>query len=187
MLRATGGALSLEKSYWYLIEVIRKDGTWTFSTVQDSPGNIQLNAVKEDGSPWEAERLEPRRKVDEAKEMLGIWACPDGLMSKEKAEIIKSVRTWCDRLRTTKVNRHEAEYCLRSTIMRIIEYPLMATTFSKKDIHEIMSPLLCHILPLCGFQKHMPRALIFGSHRFQGWQLHDPWHTQLIEHLHLIL
>ena len=71
--------------------------------------------------------------------------------------------------------------------MKTVEYPLMATTLSKKDLKYIMTPVLYGALGKCGVQRNLPRALVYGTLRSQGLNLHDPWVTQLISHQQVIL
>jgi hypothetical protein len=68
ILRSTGGALAEDKSYWYLLEVIYKQGKWRYATSTDQPGELFLangdkSTCKEAHQPSEA---------------LGIQIRPDG-------------------------------------------------------------------------------------------------------------
>ena len=71
--------------------------------------------------------------------------------------------------------------------MKTIEYPLVATTFSKKDCAYFMAPILRFGLNSLCLQHRLPRALVYALLKFQGIGLRDPWATQLIAHLHLFL
>ena len=42
LIRATGGDLAPEKSYWYLVALHWKNGQWQYHTVDDDPGIIWL-------------------------------------------------------------------------------------------------------------------------------------------------
>ena len=42
LLRATGGDLAPEKSYWYLVELHWKNGRWQYKTIEDTPGDLWL-------------------------------------------------------------------------------------------------------------------------------------------------
>ena len=180
LLRATGGALAPEKSYWYLINVEWKAGRWSYSTIADDPGQLSLDSH---GAPSPIRRLE----VHQAQEALGIQMRPDRQMKDQVQHLRRRAMEWCDALRTKRLKKSEAWCCLNSTIMKTIEYPLMATTISKEDLQSIMRPILQTALPLCGYQKHLPRKLVHGSIQVQGSGVHDPWLTQIIKHVHAIL
>ena len=48
--------------------------------------------------------------------------------------------------------KQDAWYCLNHTILRTIEYPLMATTMSEQDLDDIINPVLTDALPKSGIQ-----------------------------------
>ena len=152
MLRSTGGALAPHKSYWYLVEVVWRNGGWTHSTAQKQPGDLFLK----NGS-FQVQRLEPHQ----SREALGIQTRPDSNMADEKRYLKSKVQTWVESIRTKRLNREEAWCCFNVTIMKTLEYPLLATTFTQKDVNDIMRPLLKTILPMCGIQRNLPRALLY--------------------------
>jgi hypothetical protein len=71
LLHATGGALAPEKSYWYLVEVTRAKGKWTYKRERDYPFDLFLA-----NGTSKIDRLD----VYQAKKSLGIMARPDGKM-----------------------------------------------------------------------------------------------------------
>jgi hypothetical protein len=131
LLTATGGALAPNKSYWYLVEVIWKDHQWQYATQDDRPGNLFLR----DGTVvW---RCEP----NEANEALGMMARPDGCMDSQYTHLHNSFNNWCDAVRSKRVHRDEAWYCLNRTIMKTIEYCLVATSLSRTQVDDLMRPI----------------------------------------------
>jgi hypothetical protein len=81
----------------------------------------------------------------------------------------------------------QAWYSLTVTILRTLEYPLVATTFSQDQCKELMKPILQTALPLCKIQRRLPRALVYGSYRTRGLNLPNLYWVQLIYHLQSIL
>ena len=128
-----------------------------------------------------------RHEPCEAKEALGIQIRPDFCMTDEKKYLQDKVQRWCDAVRTKRLSQHEAWYSFTVTIMKTLEYPLLATTFTQSDINDIMKPLLKTILPLCGFQRNLPRKLLYGTLSTRGCNLKNPFLTQVIFHLQAIL
>lgn len=178
LLHATGGALAPEKSYWYLVEIVWKNSRWTYQTIEGQPGELFLQ-----NGTHRVKRCE----VHTANEALGIQARPDSNMQDEKEYLIQRVAKWCDGVRTKRLQRHEAWYSLKATIMKTLEYPLIATTFTKGEIEEIMTPLLKIILPLCGLQKKYPHKLLYGTISQRGCGLKNLYTLQLLYHLQVIL
>jgi exonuclease III len=105
MLRATGGALAPEKSYWYLVEVIRANGKWTYARESHQPFDMYLQ-----NGTFRNKRLE----AYQAQQSLGIMTRPDGKMYDEVKKLKKAAATWCDGVRTKRIQPEEAWYSLTS-------------------------------------------------------------------------
>ena len=60
-LRATGGALRVDKSFWCLIDFKWKNGKWQYCTLQDMPG--ALTARDASGVRLPLERINHRKAV----------------------------------------------------------------------------------------------------------------------------
>jgi hypothetical protein len=45
LLRATGGALRDNKSYWYLLDYQFCQGVWKYRSIADMPGDISVKVV----------------------------------------------------------------------------------------------------------------------------------------------
>ena len=183
LLHTSGGALAPEKSYWHLVEVIRSGNQWKYRQPTDSDGQIFLQSTDDDGQPIPSQRL----ASSVSKEALGIFANPEGTMDAQVTEMKRKVQLFCDRVRTRFFARHEIWYGFQATIMKTLEYPLAATTLSKTELKQIMAPLLKAVLPYCGYQRLLPRTLLYGTLLSQGAGLADPWVTQLVEHIQVIL
>ena len=178
LIRATGGDLAPEKGYWYLVELHWKNGKWQYRTIADCPGNLWIP-----GCPEPIRRLE----VTESEEALGIQSCPAGLQEAEVRYLQGKTALWVDHVRTKKIKKEEAWYCLNSTILKTLEYPLTATTLSRKEVDEIMRPLLRAFLNSIGIQKRLPRKLVYGTLKSRGLGIKDIYWLQLILHLHVLL
>ena len=69
-MSVTGGEISVEDSWWYMVECFWKKGNWEAS---DASLGYDLVAQLPDGLPISLKRL----YVTEASEMLGMWIAPD--------------------------------------------------------------------------------------------------------------
>jgi len=137
LISATGSALAPEKSYWHLVEV-GPDGKYISASKQ--PGSLFLNNK---GQPKTIEHLE----VTKARKTLGIWSRPDGLMTDEVNALKSKALKWVDAVQTKHINPTEAWYSVNHTIVKTIKYLLAPTSISKKDIQDVMRPILQAALP----------------------------------------
>jgi hypothetical protein len=69
-LRATGGVLESEKSFWYLIRFCWKNRQWAYVSKEDTPAYISVH--NHAGDRVEIERLE----VTESPKTLGVKTAP---------------------------------------------------------------------------------------------------------------
>ncbi|MGL5936442.1 MAG: hypothetical protein ACRCZI_12575, partial [Cetobacterium sp.] len=178
LLQGTGGALAPEKSYWYLVEVIRHKGKWTYAREKQRPFDMTLK---------QGTIKNTRLEVYQAKKALGIMSRPDGKMTDEFKYLKLRVREWCDALRTRRLTPEEAWYSLHATILRTLEYPLTATTFTQAQCTELLQPILAAALPRSGVQRRLPRALVYGPLRTRGLNVPNLYWVQLIHHVQSIM
>jgi hypothetical protein len=156
--------LAPEKSFWYMLEDIWKKGKRKFACTTQCPGTLYLN-----NGTVKNQRLEP----DQAKKALGIMMHPDGNMKEEIQLLKQAASKWCNGLQTKRIHPEEAWYSFKATILRSLEYPLVATTFTQKQCKAILRPVLRAALPLSGVQRRLPSALVHGSMRSRGLDISD--------------
>jgi len=60
-------------------------------------------------------------------------------------------------------------------------------SISKKDMQDIMRPILQAALPNARIQKHFPRKLVYSTLMSEGFGVYDPSASQVIEHIHSLI
>jgi hypothetical protein len=63
------------------------------------------------------------------------------------------------------------------TVMKTLEYPLLALTLTERDCAHIMAPILMGGLQACGICRNFPRTVIFAPTKFMGLDLHNLYIT----------
>ena len=121
------------------------------------------------------------------RDSLGMMLRPDDIQANQFEFLLSKARKWRDSIWTRQIKPGDAWHCMNSTIMRTIEYPLVATNLSRRQCEQIMAPIFKFGLPKSKIQRNMPRALVYGSTRVQGLEVYHPHSTQLIEHLQAIM
>ena len=101
-LRATGGALRVDKSCWYLIDFKWQANAWRYISKTDLPGDIMVRDA--DGQLKTLPRLEPH----EAIETLGIFISMDGNNEKQVKKLRDKAETYAEHTRTGFLTREEA-------------------------------------------------------------------------------
>ena len=182
-IKATGGALSPLKSYWHLIDFkCSQQGIWSYRKIAEMPGDLTLPALHGN------ERvILTRLEAHETRKALGLKLCRDGKDSANVAFFRSKTVAWADLIRTSKLRKADAWHGLLSTIMKSIEYPLMATCFSETQCRNIMAPAVMAGLNKSSIQKFFPRELVCGPTSMQGLGVKFIHTTQLAEHLSMMM
>jgi len=180
LLRATGGALVPEKCFWYYIHNTWYNGKWQYVT---NPKHQTLMVPNDNSTAIPIPELLP----SEARRTLGIRLAPDGNNQDELQYLIETARSWQTSMSAAKVTHSAAEFGLRQVILRKLDYPLVATTFTQQECNKIMSPILTAGLPAAGVVRTFPRAIVHGPWQWGGLNIPNLHTEQTIKHLHTIL
>ena len=135
LLKATGGALVPEKSYWYLIDFKWHNRAWRYSTTEEPPFDLTM---KDKDELW---HILSRLPVDEARRSLGCWSAPDG-NNKEQVNYMRSVAVeWGDKLRAGHLTKYEAWTALSTRVMKTLLYaaPALPSRTRKRTILWLQS------------------------------------------------
>jgi hypothetical protein len=171
-LRATGGALRADKSFWYWIEFGFRNGHWYYKSKEDLPGDITIRDV--DGTRTGIDRLEPH----EARETLGVFLAMDGNNKVQVEELRAKANDFASCIRTGFVTATEAWIALESTIMKTLEYPMLAINLTKRQWDYIMSPVLQYTLNRAGMAKNFAHCIVYGPSKYAGFNLVHPYFKQ---------
>jgi len=158
-LAASEGALSPQKSFWYLIDYKWTGDRWVYRTKEEMTATIQMHDKQ--GSLQTLQRHEPTHP----EKTLGMLTAPDGSMESfglddagEQIRVgqipylqekVKEFTTKIKSARNTLPN--DVWVAIASTIMKTLEYPMTASTITKQGWDEIMKPRLRYCLPVAGY------------------------------------
>jgi len=190
-LAVSGGALSLQKSFWHLIDYRWTGDKWVYRTKEEMTATIQMH--DEQGSLQTLQRHEPTHP----EKTLGMLTAPDGSMESFELDdageqvrvgqipyLQEKVKEFTTKIKSTRNTLpNDVWVAITSSIMKTLEYPMTASTITKQGWDEIMKPLLLCCLPVAGYSQNFPRAVIFGPSKQGGKELMHPWYNQELTHL----
>lgn len=90
-LRASGGALVPDKSYWYLLHSTFNNNRWSYNSIGNTPDRLTIQDV----SGLNRVVLD-RLEVDEAHETLGVFIAMDGTQEVQMEAMLEITRKWAD-------------------------------------------------------------------------------------------
>ena len=143
LMEVTGGAISVDKSWWYLIDCVWKRGKWVANDVDSA---IDLVATSPQGDIVSLKRLQ----AHEASKMLGVWLAPNGDNKKLVTEMKQAAIEWGSKVRSGNPSKKEAWTALQSNITARLKYPLPACTLTESECKSIMWPAIRAALPKSG-------------------------------------
>jgi hypothetical protein len=171
-LRATGGAIVPEKSFWYLVDFKWKNGNWYYRSREETEATLRVKDIQ--GNIKELKRID----YHQAMTTLGVDLAPDGNLEQQARKMKDSAILWADQMRTGKLSRTESWIAFHSTLWRSLEYPLPALNLTKKQCEEIMSPALNQFLPSIGVCRNFPRSIVFAPLTVGGLGIAHLYTTQ---------
>ena len=175
--KTTGGALSPEKCWSWIISFDWKQDNWKYSKVDKV--EQQMTVKDHQGKPTIMKLLQP----NEAQEMLGVRLAPDGNQQDQVQAMKEKMNLYAERVRTGHLNRHEAWISLTMVTMKAMEYMMPAMTLSPEEYNDLMKPILKQFLPKMGINRNIPRALLYAPTEIQGFNLKDPYILQGAMHI----
>ena len=176
-IRATGGAIATDKSYWYPIAFIWQAGKWRLASAEETP--FEISVLDHKGQRVVLDKLGP----DDTKETLGTYVAPSGTMEDQVENMVAASKKWADQIRAGKLNKTNAWLALKTTIWKTLEYPLPALTLTYDQCETIMRPALRAGLNASGMCAIFPQALVFGTEKHQGLGLHHLYTIMCIAHI----
>ena len=182
-LRATGGALSPSKSYWYLVSMQwdQRQQKWRYNTMDETPGQLTIHGNTATRLPL------TRYNPDHAEETLGLWIAPDANQEAQIRALKEKIMKWSDQIRTRQLSMSLSWLFLTSGMSMSLRYPLTATNLSKKDCQQIMKPFLDLALPAMGLPRSMPHAVLFAPAEYMGYGMLNLWLQQAIDQTQVCL
>jgi hypothetical protein len=156
-LRATGGALEPEKSFWYLIRFFWKNGQWAYVSNEYTPASISVR--NHAGNRVELERLE----VTESRKTLGVKTAPTGDNAAQFEHMLEASQKLAAQIKASNLRQMDAWLALRSTIWKTLEYPLTCTTLTEKQCEQIMRPAMSAGLTKSHICRSFPTSLLHAG------------------------
>ena len=74
--------------------------------------------------------------------MLGVFLAIDGGNDVQIKHMRRVAEVWYDQIRVGHLSRYDAWSALQSTVMKTLEYPLLALTLTEAECSTIMAPVL---------------------------------------------
>ncbi len=187
LLFSMGGAINMQKSFWYLM-------AWTWKNGQAKllpPSQIQDTLNMTAGYSAQRQRV-PMLDPKDSFRTLGIYISPSGSQTKQAKILRQHAEDYKTLISTSKLTS-DAAYCSYIQYIRPqLIYPLPCSALTQQQCRHIQAPALAALLPKLHLNRHTPQAILFGELRYCGLNIPDLYTDQghgqlrlLLGHLHV--
>jgi hypothetical protein len=184
LLYATGGALNLSKCFWYGIE-------WTFTPTgapkmthtTDNGPPILLTSGADTDNPTIIQCI----STSQGQRTLGVRLAPDGNDNDEVRYRILQAKEMNQRIKTAPLGREHIGIGFRAIWQMMIQYPLGATCFTKKQCSQIQAKYLPTFLSKMGINRMTATAVRHGPPALGGMEVFQLETEQGVQQTSLVI
>jgi hypothetical protein len=135
LLFTTGGAINFQKSHWYLMSWLWKNGIPHLATSWQSPGKLSLTTGYQT-----LKDIVPRFEPTEGFRMLGVYITPSGKFTKQAKVLREHAESFKDLIQSSSLTGSEAYCCYMMYIHPRLHIPFHAFHWQSSNV-GIFRPL----------------------------------------------
>jgi hypothetical protein len=163
LLHATGHFMELGKCACYLsIWKFQDDG---YAYTMPPEEHQQMIYVTD---PQGRKQQIPQLQTNKALKLLGVMKCPIGDQQDEVARLKSKSDNYARRINTNALTRSEAKLAYETFYIPALRYSLNITAINQTDMENIQAKATAAFLAAQGFNRHMPREVVYAPILYQG-------------------
>ena len=163
LIKSTGGAIAVDKCRWWGVDFHwNQNGDWRYKTTAELNTSLFIKDTHEVRD--KVRQLE----FNESYETLGVLLAADGNQDDQYKELCEWTANWADRLRISFLSESETVQAIQTSIMKKLEYPLLAMTLTREQCDNILKPLLRTALPRTRINRNFCRKTLRAPGGFLG-------------------
>jgi hypothetical protein len=182
LLFSTGGAINMQKSFWYLMAWTWKNGIPNLTPISKAPGEINLTS----GASTTHHKV-PRIDIKDSFRTLGIYLSPSGSQTKQVQILRQHSNHYFTAITASTLSSEEAYCSYMQYLYPKIIYPLPCSSLTQQQCRHIQAPALAALLPKMHLNRHTSHAIIFGELRYGGLNIPDLYTDQGYGQLKLLI
>ena len=125
------------------------------------------------------ERISPKQ----ASRILGVQISPDGPSRYQTRLLHQITASWSNKIRLGHINKQDTCYYFQTTVLKSLEFPLIATSMNEIQCHYIESPALCLALKVSGITYNMHRYIVATPLAYLWINNRTIYETQGLKHI----
>ena len=176
LLHISGGKLALHKCLYYIVSWIWKRQGACIVPAKAIQPKIMLD---DDTHPTQIKHLDCHL----AHRTLGQYKAPNGQQTEHLQYMEKKSNAWLLAIKEARLTKREALSAYETIWLPSLAYGLGTINISHKELDRLQRPIINRILPILGYNRHLPRAVVFGNSKFGGLNLHHLYIEQGTQHV----
>ena len=161
LLHTSGGKLAFHKCLYYIVA-----WKWTLKgamiiPAKDLPTKITLKDAQQSTTIQHYD-------CQKAHRTLGQLKAPNGNQLDHLQFMETKSQNWLTAIAEARLTRQEAHAAYTMIWFPSLSYGLGTTNLTYEELNRIQKPVINRILPALGYNRHLPRAVVYGSSRFGG-------------------
>jgi hypothetical protein len=183
LLFSTGGALNLQKCFWFMLSWQWHGGKSRLDTNQTMPAEIKLTAGSQVHKPSVIQRIEPT----DSYRTLGVHISPSGSNKGAIRIMTDTALEYAQAITSSHLTRADTLTSYVQHLLPKIRYQLPALSLSTADCNKLMTPILKAALPKLHINRNTAGSIVHGPVTLGGMALPHLATVQGIDKLHLLL
>jgi hypothetical protein len=183
LLFSTGGAMNLQKCFWFLVTWHWENGRAVLATSKPVPATISLTAGDKLDDSVEIRRIEPT----ESYRTLGVHISPRGSNKGAITKLEEIILDYAQALTGSHMSKEETLTSYVQHLLPKLWFQLPALSLSAPECNKLMSTIWKSTLPRLHFNRNMARSIVHGPLILGGMALPHLATVQGIDKLHLLL
>jgi hypothetical protein len=163
LLHATGHFMELGKCACYLsIWDFQHDGYAYTRTPEELQITIEVNDVNGN------KQIIPQLESDKSQKLLGVMRNPIGNQQDEVARLKQKSDSLAIKINSHALSFIETKLAYEAFYVPAMRYSLSITSINQMDLERIQTAGISAILTASGYNRHMPREVVFAPRIYQG-------------------
>jgi hypothetical protein len=163
LLHATGHSMEISKCACYLsFWSFQEDGYAYTESPEEHGQEIFIKNIHGD-----AEKI-PQLQANQSQKLLGVMRCPIGDQQDEIKRLKSKSDQYAMRINSNHLSRSEAKLAYEAFYLPAIRYSLFITAINQMDLETIQSRATAAFLSAQGYNRNMPREIVFAPNLYQG-------------------
>jgi hypothetical protein len=182
LLYASGHFMELEKCACYLsLWDFQADG---YAFTKDPEAIAKSIAVKDIHGCMKTIKLLP---ATTSQKLLGSMKNPIGNQQDEVQRLLEKSNKMAVLINANAISRSEAKMVYESFYLPAMRYSLSITSINQMDFETIQKNATTAITAALGYNRHMPREVVYGAQKYQGIGLRHLYDIQGSDGIRLLL